>query len=309
MQSHRETAARRIPIGRGALAAAALAMALASDPAAARVVKPEFTTGLLWRISKPGATDSFVFGTIHLADPRVNGIPKSVADALAQSGTLALELVPGAVADARVFELELLDDRRTLESLIGPEAFARVREQLRGQAIPEPTIVRLKPWAVLVKLGRMPAPDAGESLDQRLLAAARARRMRLAPLELPDEQIAAFDTVPMASQVALLKHALDHRDALDAAVEPTVDAWLRRDLGALARISDGIGERFPGMKPHYRELTKHIIHNRTVLMHHRLAMPLRTGRVFVAVGALHLYGNKGLLAMLRDDGYRVTRIW
>lgn len=294
---------------RGALAAAALAATLALEPAAARVVKPEFVTGLLWRISKPGVKDSFVFGTIHLPDPRVNGIPKPVADALAQSGTLAMELVPGAVADARVFDLELLDDGRTLESLIGPDAFAQVREQLGAQAIPERVIAQLKPWAVLVKLGRTSARDGEQSLDQRLLAAARGRRMQLAPLELPDEQIAAFDTVPMDSQVALLKHALDHRDTLDAAIEPTIDAWLRGDLAGLARVGDRMGEQFPGMGYHYRELTKHIVYNRTILMHHRLALPLRGGRVFVAVGAMHLYGSKGLLAMLKRDGYVVTRIW
>ena len=294
---------------RGALGAAALAATLALEPAAARVVKPEFTTGLLWRIAKPTVKDSFVFGTIHLPDPRVNGIPKPVEDALAQSGTLALELVPGVVADARVFELELLDDGRTLESLIGREAFNQVREQLAARAIPEPVIAKLKPWAVLVKLGRTPAPDAGQSLDQRLLAAARARRMQVAPLELPDEQIAAFDTVPLDSQVALLKHALDHGDALDAAIEPMIDAWLRRDLAGLARVGDRMGEQFPGMGSHYRELTKHIIDNRTILMHHRLTLPLRGGRIFVAVGAMHLYGSKGLLAMLQRDGYVVTRIW
>jgi uncharacterized protein YbaP (TraB family) len=296
-------------VSRGVLAAATIAAALALEPVAARVVKPEFTTGLLWRISKPAVKDSFVFGTIHLVDRRVNGIPKPVADALGQSGTLALELVPGAVVDGRVFDLELLDDGRTLESLIGREAFTRVREQLGAQAIPEPVIAKLKPWAVLVKLGRTPAPDAGESLDHRLLAAARARRMQVAPLELPDEQIAAFDAVPLDSQIALLKHALDHGDALDAAIEPTVDAWLRRDLAGLARVGDRMGEQFPGMGYHYRELSKHIIHNRTILMHHRLALPLRGGRVFVAVGAMHLYGSKGLLAMLQRDGYVVTRIW
>jgi uncharacterized protein YbaP (TraB family) len=288
--------------------AAVLAAGLVLQPAAARLVQPEFTAGLLWRISKPGAGASFVFGTIHLADPRVNGIPGPVAAALEQTKTMAMELVPGVIADARVFDLELLDDGRTLEPLIGREAFVKVREQLAPQAIPDAVIARLKPWAVLVKLGRA-APDAGQSLDQQLLAAARARRMQLAPLELPDEQIAAFDTVPLASQVALLRHALAHRDALDAAVEPTIDAWLRRDLAALARVGDRMGEEFPDLAPHYRELTRHIIHNRTVLMHHRLTLPLRGGRVFVAVGAMHLYGSKGLLALLQQDGYRVTRIW
>jgi uncharacterized protein YbaP (TraB family) len=29
----------------------------------------------------------------------------------------------------------------------------------------------------------------------------------------------------------------------------------------------------------------------------------------VAIGAAHLYGERGLLAMLQRDGYRVTRIW
>ena len=52
-----------------------------------------------------------------------------------------------------------------------------------------------------------------------------------------------------------------------------------------------------------------IIDDRTVLMHHRLFLPLRGGGTFVAVGAMHLYGHQGLLAMLQRDGYRVRRIW
>ncbi|MBK7472549.1 MAG: TraB/GumN family protein [Betaproteobacteria bacterium] len=52
-----------------------------------------------------------------------------------------------------------------------------------------------------------------------------------------------------------------------------------------------------------------MILDRTALMHHRLFLALRSGRVFVAVGALHLYGEQGLLALLREDGYRLTRVW
>jgi uncharacterized protein YbaP (TraB family) len=51
------------------------------------------------------------------------------------------------------------------------------------------------------------------------------------------------------------------------------------------------------------------VENRSVQMAHRLFLPLRRGRVFVAVGALHLYGKRGLLALLREQGYAVRRVY
>jgi uncharacterized protein YbaP (TraB family) len=36
---------------------------------------------------------------------------------------------------------------------------------------------------------------------------------------------------------------------------------------------------------------------------------LRAGRVFVAIGAMHLPGPRGLLAALRADGYQITPVW
>jgi uncharacterized protein YbaP (TraB family) len=268
-----------------------------------------FDEGLLWRVSKAGLHDSFVFGTIHIADPRVNRIAKPVEDALARTRTLAVELGGGAVIDPQVFELEQFRDGRRLEPLIGDEAFAQVRAELGAQDVPERVIERMKPWAAMVKLARAAPRGEETSLDQRLLAAARARGLKVAPLEWVEEQIASFDAVPLESQIALLKHVLVNRAALEADVDATIDAWLRGDLARLARLSDRMGDRFPGMGPHYRQLTRHLIHNRTILMHHRLFMPLRGGRVFVAVGALHLHGDKGLLGLIARDGYRVTRAW
>jgi uncharacterized protein YbaP (TraB family) len=282
------------------------AAALASPPLLAHP-PPPFDQGLLWRISKASLQDSFVFGTIHISDPRV-GIAKPVGDALARTRMLALELGSG-VANEEVFELEQFRDGRRLQPLIGDEAFKQVRIELVAQDVPERVIERMKPWAAMIKVSRG-KPRGGEaSLDQQLLAAARARGMRVEPLEWVEEQIASFDAVPLESQVALLKHALAHREALESAVDASIDAWLRGDLARLARVGDRMGEQYADMRPHYWQLTRHIIQNRTILMHHRLIVPLRGGRVFVAVGALHLYGDKGLLAMIARDGYRVSRIF
>jgi len=41
----------------------------------------------------------------------------------------------------------------------------------------------------------------------------------------------------------------------------------------------------------------------------RMQRKLRRGAAFVALGALHLYGDKGVLALLEEDGYRSTRVY
>jgi uncharacterized protein YbaP (TraB family) len=265
--------------------------------------------GHLWRISRAGTPDSFVLGTIHVADPRVATPAPAVLDALGRSRVLAVELVPEP-ADARLVELELFDDGTSLSSLVGPQLFAMLGAELERRGLPRERLERMKPWAAMMHLGAARQPqDGATSLDTELLVAAQARRIRVQPLELLDEQIAAFDTIPMDSQVALLGHAIVHREALAASLEPMVAAWQRGDFDALDRLAGASHAGDPAMSAHHRRMMKSLVANRTVLMHHRLQLPLREGRVFVAVGAMHLPGREGLLAMLRADGYRLSRLW
>lgn len=265
--------------------------------------------GHLWRISRAGVPDSFVFGTIHVADPRVSTPPAAVLDALARCRILAVELVPEP-ADARLDELELFDDGTTLASLLEPSLYAALAGELTSPSLPAERLARMKPWAAMMHLGAARHLSlAGASLDMELLAAAHARRVRVQPLELLDEQIAAFDTIPISSQVALLRHALLQPEALARSLEPIVAAWRRGDLAALERAAGAVYDAAPGMREHHAQMMKSIIVNRTVLMHHRLQLPLREGRVFVAIGAMHLAGPRGLLALLRADGYRLSPLW
>lgn len=291
--------------GMPALFAAGLLVALGVGTVAAE----PFSQGRLWRIARPGVPDSFVFGTIHVSDPRVSAIPPPVAAALARSRTLATELTVDTAMASRGSDLEEAAEGQLLEPLIGAADFELLRRQLREQEIPERKIERMKPWAALLKSTRTNERNQGTSLDAQLFSMARDRRMQVAALEFFDEQVAAFDAVPMETQVALLKQALAHRDLLARASESTIAAWLRGDLAALADMCEGICASSPEMRQHYAQLRRHIVVDRTALLHHRLFMPLRKGRVFVAVGAMHLQGEQGLLAMLQEDGYRVTRLW
>jgi uncharacterized protein YbaP (TraB family) len=296
-------------IFRAVLAACALAVALPCPDAGAAGAESRFSHGLLWRVSRDGAPPSYVFGTIHVPDPRVLEPPEAVSRALARSRRLYTETYLGPREEARFFEAAQFEDGRRLEPLIGSETYARVAAELRARNVPDEVIARIKPWAALANLTVMPDDYASATLDQKLAAMARGRGMRVLGLEGIEEQIAVFDRIPLDTQIELLKHALGHRDELAAMIEPTIQAWMRRDLAGLQSVSARIGARYPEMAAHYRVLFTSVVHNRTIVMAYRLFMPLREGRAFVAVGANHLYGDQGLLALIEQQGYRVTRVY
>jgi uncharacterized protein YbaP (TraB family) len=112
-----------------------------------------------------------------------------------------------------------------------------------------------------------------------------------------------------ASQVALLRHYLEHRDELDRLAERTLRAYLGRDLQGLWDAQQDYARRHPEIARHHAELMKRVVLDRSVVMAFRMQRELRRGRAFVAVGALHLYGERGVLALLEEDGYRAARLY
>jgi uncharacterized protein YbaP (TraB family) len=276
--------------------------------AEARALAP-FSRGLLWRVSKPGLAPSHVFGTIHIPDPRVLLIPDPVRRALAQSKSYAMEIEFHPAMEARFFEAAQFEDGRRLEPMIGAEAYAQLQAALRPRELPEAVIARMKPWAALANLTVTPEDYDPFTLDQKLYALARTRRLPAFGLEGIEEQIAVFEGIPPDSQVALLRHGLAEREHFVGLIEPTIQAWLKRDLALLDAVHERTIVRYPQMAEHYRTLTRHLIDNRSVVMAHRLFLPLRKGGVFVAIGADHLYGEKGVLRLLQKQGYRITRVY
>ena len=279
-------------------------------PARAQTRQPgKFTKGLLWRVSKAGVAPSYVFGTIHVADPRVLELPDPVSAALARAKRYYTESFQGEREAIRFLEAGQFDDGRRLEPLIGAGAYAKVVEMLRERQVPDEVIARLKPWAALANFTVTPDDYEKLTLDQKLVEVARARKLRVLSLEGVEEQISVFDRIPLDTQVALLKHALDHRDELAAMVEPTIRAWMNRDLAGIHVASTRAAERYPEVAGHYRILFQRVVENRSIVMAHRLFMPLREGGAFVAVGANHLYGARGMLALIEKQGYHVERVY
>jgi uncharacterized protein YbaP (TraB family) len=284
----------------------AAGLALSALPAWAA---PErFARGLLWRVTKKGIATGHVYGTIHVPDPRLAELPPPVRSAFDGARSLMVEFLPDAYTKERFAEAAMFQDRQTLEQTIGAEDFERALRELRPLGLSREFVNKLKPWGVLLNLrAAQAAPEP--ALDAQLLDLARARRVPLHPMEGVEEQIFTFDELAMASQVALLRHSLAHREEILALAQRTVDAYLARDLAAIWRLRESYVALHPEIAEHQAALTRRVVLDRSVVMAFRMQRQLRLGGSFVALGALHLYGEQGVLALLDADGYRATRIY
>jgi uncharacterized protein len=270
--------------------------------------RQRFAHGLLWRIARPGSAASHIYGTIHDADARLAELPAPVRRALEHARSLLVEFVPDSYSAARFTEAALFPDARTLEATIGADDFARVLDDLAPIGLERDFINKLKPWAALLNLRHTPATFSATP-DAQVLARAREQRLPIAQMEDVEEQIFAFDECPAAAQVALLRHSLAHRAELLELESRTLDAYVQRDLGAIWRLREDFIARYPEVAPQQALVTKRLLYDRSVVMAYRMQRELRRGGAFVAIGALHLYGTKGVLALLEDDGFHAARVF
>ena len=257
--------------------------------------------GLLWRVQRDGGPHSYVFGTIHVDDPRVLNLPKTVLDAFLTSPVF----VPEASLDeanilAIGFDL-ILKDGRTLEGIVGTELFDKVVVRLAGIGVPRQAANLLKPWAALIMLSAPKSPS-GMFLDRKLFLDAKRLGKLIQPLETLDEQLGIFKDMPESDQISMLSAAIDQHAELPEMVEHLLGAYLSRDLSELQSLSR---DYQTGQSDIADRMMERIVDKRNVTMVERLLGTLELGGAFVAIGALHLPGDGGVLQMLRREGFDV----
>jgi uncharacterized protein YbaP (TraB family) len=291
----------------GLMSVSALVLAEAETmPAPAAAGAGGFDQGLLFRLEPPGggAAPNWLFGTIHSEDPRVLALPVAVSDALASARVVVIEVVPDQDAMQAALAAMTLGEGRTLADLLPRPLYREALDALETRGMPETAVARLKPWAAMLLLSTPPA-KTGTFLDLMLYDRARAAGKPVLGLESMHEQLGVFDGFSDADQVRLLEQALDDQALLSPLFERLIQCYLRRDLQGLLHLErDQLAGTEPGLAARFHRA---MVVERNRRMAERVAPMLRRGGHFIAVGALHLPGEDGLLNRLRAAGFLVRR--
>jgi hypothetical protein len=141
----------------------------------------------------------------------------------------------------------------------------------------------------------------------RLQAEASERGLPLHGLETVDDQIGLFERLSEPDQIAMLESTVELNDQVEALFETMRQAYLARDTAAILSLMQSLQT---GYDPVLVEtFTEEMLDRRNVGMVESMQDRLADGRAFVAVGALHLPGENGILRLLERRGYQVTRLY
>lgn len=261
----------------------------------------KYGKGLLWRVSKEGIPDSYIFGTIHLSDPEVTELPEQVSAALNESKLFVMEILPAADDVGIISKMMFFTDQRRLNSFLSEPLFNRTVDILRAYQMNSQAVSILKPWAAFLTMSY--PPQTGIVLDLVLLQRAQDKEMALFALETLDEQLDIFSGLAMDDQVNLLKDTVCHYDLVIEGFDEMKRLYLQRDLKGLFIYNQKYS--VPG-DDIYDKLMDRLLTQRNYAMAERMQAQLRQGAAFIAIGAMHLPGNEGVLNLLHRKGYNIS---
>ena len=265
----------------------------------------KFGKGILWQIDSNNGKTSYLFGTIHVDDPRITRLHPKIKKAIARSTSMTLELVPDPQTLQASMTRMFFSNGQTLKRAVGDKLYKKATAAMAGHGLPPQMVDIMKPWAVMMTLSA-PKKNSGEFLDLKLYNIATRRGMKTHALETYEEQLSVFDSMSLADQKKMLSQTLTDLHEIPAQLEKLRRAWLARDLEQLEKVSS---DQLPGDDPAGDRLMNNLLDKRNQKMLQRMQARLKEGKAFIAVGALHLVGKEGLLNLLEQQGYKVEAVY
>lgn len=258
---------------------------------------------MLWQVDGPEAQRSWLVGTVHSEDARVLAFSETLLEVIAAAEVLALELVMDADTLAALSGA-MVERGPALVEVVAADTVAEVAEALaQDYGLPRQAVERLTVWAA-ANLLTLPPPQTGVFMDLALQQRAQQVGMAVVALETLEEQLAFLSDMPLALQQEWLTQALAELDQRDGELARLIEVYLMDDLEALAALTAaGMADVSPEFQAFFQTVG---LDQRNHTMLTRAQPLLQDGGVLIAVGALHLIGETGLLAQLRDAGYTLT---
>lgn len=273
---------------------------------------------LLWKVSGNGLNEpSYIIGTHHLAPfsimDSIAGLRNAMNETRQVYGELKMSEMQSPATMQQMQKTMMLEGDTTLTSLLSPEDFATANKFCKENLMMDLSMAtKLKPAfllnnvvvaAYIKHIGKF---NPQEQLDTFFQSQATSNGKKVDGLETPEFQFnLLFNGYSLKRQAQLLMCTINNIDTEVESLKKLTDAYMRQDLSTMLRISE---ERKGNQCDPLPGEEDAMIYDRNKAWSVKLPAIMKDAPTFVAVGALHLPGEKGLLNLLKKQGYTVEAV-
>lgn len=274
---------------------------------------------IFWKIEREGLKPSWLLGTAHVTDPRVTELSPAMSEALAGASTVALELKElrdpqaMAVASFRYAKLMVLPPDESLWDLIPDDQESLVRDNPNLPPGAAGTLFGYQPWVVAAMLSIPPCEFARkaaglDTLDTIIARTSDKQHIPLEGLETVEEQLSVLSGMPVDLQVKYLLAVAKLGTRTADYFETLISLYAQHNVPAYIPLMTRLEPMDKDGEAMMAFVEEELTRKRNHTMANRAAALLAKGNVFIAVGALHLPGDEGLVELIREAGYKVSPI-
>ena len=265
-----------------------------------------------WKIEKEGVGPSYLLGSMHTGY-KDSELPLEYVAHLEKSDRLVLEISPED-EDLMPLVFTMYNLEGTTRKTLGETRYQALFKKW-GEIGLEPQLIEsLNLWAIMM-LFEMALPEplsADFGVDFLLTEKARELNKAMHPLEDVSVSIEKFSSIPTDRLLEAIDIRIEHFDAMQAQISELARRYYEGDTASVLayanedQLSDFYSEE---AKAYWDDwFVRQILTERNHLWMPELLPLLEAGNSFIAVGALHLFGEEGLLNLLEKEGYELTPI-
>jgi uncharacterized protein YbaP (TraB family) len=255
---------------------------------------------LLWEISgKNLSQPSYLFGTIHIGNPKVYNFPDSLELCWQSCSVMAGEINMQNVNLNELMPKLYMPGDTSLSQILDSVRYSVVKKAIASKlgffAI---FADRIKPiyLASLFADAENLSSTKNPALDLYLQNESKKNGQSVIGLENISEQLEALDKISLKTQADMLYELVADMDSnKPSELEILLEKYLQGDIEGLFEVTT---EKLDSASV-FALLTR-----RNIRMTNRLTRHINEGKtVFAAVGAGHLAGKNGMIALLREKGF------
>ncbi|MDR1530557.1 MAG: TraB/GumN family protein [Burkholderiales bacterium] len=259
--------------------------------------------------AQKGNTRVYILGTMHLGR-QDEPLRQDIAQALIRSSKLIQELSDREMAQSGLLMASYFCQDACLRRQLSEKAYRKLAGGSAAAFEAMGGLERMPAWMVLTMLVMMDYEKAGLSP----LASTELKLKRIwggkpvDGLESAEEQMAILATLGEDVQRVMLESHIDTPEEKRLALVRELYAiWQQGDAEALYRWYLHMPKEEGVSSEMVNEIDKKLLVQRNLRFIERLQPYLTSEKqIFVAVGALHLGGAQGVLALLKAQGFTIT---